>query len=68
MTRDIYVLDTAAGPNKVGVSLYVYSRTDIITSSNDSIVVVLTDTVALPLIGGTSTKASMAANSGHLYI
>jgi hypothetical protein len=68
VTRDIYVLDTAAGPNKVGVSLYVYSRTDIISGSNDSITVVLTDTVALPLIGGTSTTASVAANSGHLYI
>jgi hypothetical protein len=68
VTRDIYVLDTAAGPNKVGVSLYVYSRTDIITGSNDSVVVVLTDTVALPLIGSTSATASMAANSGHLYI
>jgi hypothetical protein len=68
VTRDIYVLDTAAGPNKVGVSLYVYSRTDIISGSNDSIVVVLTDTVALPLIGGTSATASMAANRGQLYI
>jgi hypothetical protein len=68
VTRDIYVLDTAAGPNKVGVNLYVYSRTDIISSSTDSITVVLTDTVALPLIGGTSAMASMAANRGHLYI
>jgi hypothetical protein len=68
VTRDIYVLDSAAGPNKVGVSLYVYSRTDIITGSTDSITVVLTDTVALPLIGGTSATASMAANRGHLYI
>jgi hypothetical protein len=68
VTRDIYVLDAAAGPNKVGVSLYVYSRTDIISASTDSITVVLTDTVALPLIGGTSVKASMAANRGQLYI
>jgi hypothetical protein len=68
VTRDIYVLDTAAGPNKVGVSLYVYSRTDIISGTNDSITVVLTDTVALPLIGSLSAKASMAANSAQLYI
>lgn len=68
VTRDIYVLDAAAGPNKVGVDLYVYSRTDIISSSNDSITVVLTKTVALPLIGSTSAKASMAANKGYLYI
>jgi hypothetical protein len=68
VTRDIYVLDTAAGPNKVGVNLYVYSRTDIISASDDSITVVLTDTVALPLIGSTAATASMAANSGRLYI
>ena len=68
VTRDIYVLDTAAGPNKVGVTLYVYSRTDIISSSTDSITVVPTGTVALPLIGSTTALGSMAANSGHLYI
>ena len=68
VTRDIYVVDAAAGPNKVGVDLYVYSRTDIISGSNDSITVVLTKTVALPLIGSTSAKASMAANKGYLYL
>jgi hypothetical protein len=68
VTRDIYVLDTAAGPNKVGVNLYVYSRTDIISGSNDSITVVLTNTVGLPLVGGTSARASMAGNKGFLYI
>ena len=68
VTRDIYVLDTAAGPNKVGVSLYVYSRTDIIIGSNDSVTVVLTDTVALPLIGGTTATGSMAGNNRYLFI
>jgi len=68
VTRDIYVLDAAAGPNKVGVTLYVYSRTDIISGGEDSITVVPTGTVALPLIGSTSATASMAANSGYLFI
>jgi hypothetical protein len=68
VTRDIYVIDAAAGPNKVGVNLYVYSRTDIISGSNDSITVVLIDTVALPLIGSTSAKASIAGNNGFLFV
>ena len=68
VTRDIYVVDSAAGPNKVGVNLYVYSRTDIISSTDDSVTVVLTNTVALPLVGSTSAITSMAANQGHLYI
>src|SRR5215472_3747063 len=70
VTRYIYVLDVdyASGPN--GIALYVYKKVDTITLSygHDSVTVTPFRTVILPLTGGSSTVASMAANSKFLFV
>jgi hypothetical protein len=68
VTRAIYVLDIATGSSLTGVTLYVYKKTDTITSSFDTTSVILFKTISLPLVGGTSALASMAANSKFLFI
>jgi hypothetical protein len=68
VTRCIYALDLAAGLNSDGVTLYVYKRTDTITSTFDTVNVVLFKTVTLPLTGGSAAWASMAANTKFLFI
>lgn len=67
VTRYIYVIDVAAGNNHNQVLLYVYKKTDVVSSSFDTVTVTLSDTVTLPLVGGTSALASMAANKGFLF-
>src|SRR6266849_2053223 len=54
VTRAIYVLDIASGSNLNGVTLYVYKKTDTVTSSFDTTSVTLFKTVSLPLAGGSS--------------
>jgi hypothetical protein len=68
VTRAIYVLDIATGSNLNGVTLYVYKKTDTVTSSFDTTSVTLFKTVSLPLAGGSSALASMAANNKFLFI
>jgi hypothetical protein len=68
VTRSIYVLDVGYGTSGDGVALYIYKKVDTITSSFDTVVVTLSKTVALPLTGGSSALASMAANTGFLFI
>jgi hypothetical protein len=68
VTRYIYVLDVDYASGANGVALYVYKKVDTINSSDDSITVTLYKTVILPLTGGTSTLASMAANKKFLFI
>ena len=68
VTRAIYVLDIASGTNKNGVTLYVYKKTDVVTATFDTVTVTLTKTVSLPIVGGLSARASMAANSKFLFI
>lgn len=68
VTRAIYVLDIATGASKTGVTLFVYKKTDKITSSFDTVSVSLLKTVSLPILGGTSAHASMAANANWLFI
>jgi hypothetical protein len=68
VTRFIYALDIAAGTNSDGVALYVYKKTDAITSTFDTVTVTLFKTVALPLTGGSTASASMAANAKFLFI
>lgn len=67
VTRDIYVVDDAAGSGS-GVTLYVYTKTDEVTSTGDLVSVNLAQTVALPLTGGSNTKTYMAGDNGLLYI
>jgi hypothetical protein len=68
VTRLIYVVDIAAGSSSNGVELYVYKKTDTISSSSDTISVTLAHSVSLPLIGGDTAVCSMAANGMFLFI
>ena len=69
VTREIYVLDTASGTAANGVTLYVYTKTDVVSSSDDQASTTLTQTVPLPLlVGGSTVTAYMAANSVNLYV
>lgn len=64
VTRAIYVVDSGADP----VQLYVYTKSDTVTASGDSISVVLTNTIDLQFAGGSSVTVSMAANNEFLFI
>jgi hypothetical protein len=68
VTRYIYALDIATGTNSNGVDLYVYKKTDTITATFDTVSVTLFKTLTLPLVGGSSASASMAANPKFLFI
>jgi len=68
VTRYIYVLDVAAGAAADLVALSIYKKVDTIVGSSDSITVTAFKTVVLPLTGGASTEASMAANNLFVYI
>jgi hypothetical protein len=68
VAREIYVLDVAGGASQTEVNLYVYTKTDIVSASSDKTVVVLKDTIGLPLAGGTTAQASMAANQKFLFV
>lgn len=67
VTRDIYVVDDAAGSG-TGVTLDVYLKTDVVTSEYDTSSVTLKRTVNLPLTGGAGVTTFMAANKGYLFI
>src|SRR6266446_5236337 len=68
VTRPIYVVDIASGTNQNQVVLYVYTKVDTITTDFDTVTVTLSQTISLPLAGGTSAQASMAANNQFLFI
>ncbi|MBS0380609.1 MAG: hypothetical protein JSS29_19175 [Proteobacteria bacterium] len=69
VTRQIFVLDLASGTGGTGVTLYVYSRQDVITESSAVSTMTLKTTIPLPqLAGGAAATASMAANNTHLYV
>jgi hypothetical protein len=68
VTRAIYVVDIASGSNFNEVVLYAYTKKDAITPDFDTVTVSLSKTVSLPLVGGTSAAASMAANTRFLFI
>ncbi len=64
VTRAIYIVDAGANP----MVLYVYTKTDTVTATFDTVSVTLTDTIKLPLLGGTDVSAYMAANQNFLFI
>ncbi|MGC1370716.1 MAG: hypothetical protein WA824_01140 [Candidatus Sulfotelmatobacter sp.] len=64
VTRAIYVVDSGANP----VQLFVYTKTDTVSASGDSVSIVLTSAVGLPFVGGSDVTVSMAANSNFLFI
>lgn len=68
VTREIYVLDIAAGANQDQVVLNVYTKTDVITPDFDTVTVTLSQAITLPLTGGPSAKGSMAANKNFLLV
>jgi hypothetical protein len=64
--RYIYVLDSGSGTH--GVTLSVYKRTDMVTSSTDNITITTITTVSLPsLVGGSGVSCSMANNPSYIY-
>src|SRR5437667_2157263 len=70
VTRAIYILDPASGPNQNEVVLYVYTKVDTITADTDTVTVTLSQTISLPLVGGVSSGSnytSMAANKQFLF-
>jgi hypothetical protein len=69
VTRMIYVVDTAAGTSGSGVTLSAYKKTDVVTSTSDTVTVTLTKTVNLTtLTGGITATCSMAATPTLLFI
>ncbi len=68
VTRRIYVVDIASGGTGNDVVLYVYKKTDVVSSTSDTVTVTLLNTVTLPLTGGSTAVCSMAANNGFLFI
>ncbi len=69
VTRAIYVLDTASGTDQNGVTLYVYTKVDTITTDSDTVTITLSQTISLPLVGGINPhSAQMAANKQFLFI
>jgi hypothetical protein len=68
VTRKLYVLDVASGTSANGVSLFVYTKTDVVSDSYDQVTVTLDQTVALPLVGGSTVTASMAGNDSYLFV
>jgi hypothetical protein len=69
LTQPIYVLDKrkAAGDP---VYLYVYTRTDTINASADTVNVVLKNKIQLPtgFKGGSAARCAMAANSVSVFV
>jgi hypothetical protein len=68
ISRDIYIVDTQDGPNKTDVFLYIFRRTEVITPVSYQVSTALTRRVTLPLVGGPSAIASMAANDPLVVI
>jgi hypothetical protein len=65
VTRFIYAVDAGASP----VTLYVYKKTDTVSSSFDTTVVTLYKTISLSqLVSGSDVTTYMAANLKYLYI
>src|SRR5437667_8990567 len=61
VTRPIYLVDIASGPNQNEVVLYVYTKVDTITTDSDTVTVTLSQTISLPL-----DRDSTRLNTNHL--
>jgi hypothetical protein len=71
VTRAIYVLDGASGPNQNEVVLYIYTKVDTITADSDTVTVTLSQTISLPLVGDPLSSGAlpfMAANQQFLFL
>jgi hypothetical protein len=68
VTRAIYIVDVNSGKTGNGVTLYRYLKTDTVDSEDDdSVSVVLTNTVPLPLTGGAKAMCTIAGTANFLY-
>ena len=67
VTRKIYVVDQSVAGG-TGTKLYVYTKTDVVGPTYDTVTVALTNTVTLPLVGGANVRTSLAANATNLFI
>jgi len=65
VTREVYIVDSGATND---VKLYVYKKTDTVSSTFDTTTITLSKTVSLPLTGGAAAVTSMAANNTFLFI
>lgn len=50
------------------VALFVYKKTDVVTADSDTVTVNLARKIVLPLVGGKTVTAYMAANDAFLYV
>jgi hypothetical protein len=66
-TRNLYIVDEAAGEG-TNVVLDVYQETVTVNSPDVTLSVTPTNTIALPLKGGTGANTYMAADNGYLFI
>lgn len=66
VTRYIYIVDS--NPSGGGVELFVYKKTDVVTSSTDTTTVTFEKTISLGLSGGSNVVTYMAANQRYLFI
>lgn len=67
VTRLVYIVDVAPGGG-AGVTLYVYRKTDVVSSSFDTTTFTLVKRLNLPITGGSSAITSMAANAKFLFV
>jgi hypothetical protein len=67
VTREIYVCDVAAGSG-TGVTLYDYTKTDVVSATDDAATVVLKKAIPLTLIGGANAACEMAASATDVYV
>jgi hypothetical protein len=68
VNRKLYVLDVASGSGADGVTLFVYNKKDVVTTGYDTTTITLDQTILLPLVGGKTVTASMAANNAYLFV
>ncbi len=66
VTRGLYVLDKRTSKT-APVLLYVYTRTDTLTDTFDTVKVTLIDTINLGITGGSSSHCSMAADKDYIF-
>ena len=68
VARQIYVLDVANGPTRDVVALFVYTKTDTVTSTGEVGVIVKPDRkFDLPLVGGKTVTHFLAGNDSYLF-
>ena len=67
VTRDIYVLDAGHGAGRA-LWLYVYSKSDAILGTSDTVTVKKIKTIGLPTRADANAECFMAADDGYIYI